>query len=188
MSKQYHTDWELIQACRAGDESAWETLVERYGRLLHYIPLKYGLAKEDANDVVQRTLLIFVESMGSFHAESNVKGWLTTVVKRQAWQYHHKPYRDQPLSDKPLTESTKIEQEIGSFEEAYDTADYLITGLNQLNERCRTLLLKLYFELKTDRPNYKEIAAELNMPEGSVGPTRARCLKKLKTILDRDGR
>lgn len=182
------TDWELVQACREGDQAAWTELVIRYERLVFWVPRKqYGLTEADSADIMQAVFAIMVKSLGSFHAESNVKSWLVTVTRRHTWRVLQKNDRETVLGESDLAETTLIdgvdESEMSAAEQ-WETADWLNTGLYQLNEKCRDLLTALY--LDSNSPSYDDIAEKFSMKVGSIGPTRARCLKKLREILTED--
>lgn len=178
------TDFALIQRCRKGEEAAWNEIYERYRRLLYHIPLRYGMGGDDAAEIVQRTLEIFIESLHVFHEESNIKSWLATVARRQAWRHAEHAKREGVLAEADLGESDLLLNAMGSvtLDENDELAEWLYGGLMGLSEKCRTLLLALYFE--RDDPSYDEISARLSIARGSIGPTRGRCLKKLKQILE----
>ena len=182
------TDWELVQACRDGDQSAWAELIMRYERLVFWIPRKqYGMTETDSADIMQAVFAIMVKSLGSFHAESNVKSWLVTVARRHTWRVLQKNDRETVLGESDLGETTlieRIDESEMSAAERWEVADWLNTGLYQLNEKCRDLLTALY--LDSNSPSYDDIAAKFGMKVGSIGPTRARCLKKLRSILEKD--
>src|SRR5690606_5844315 len=82
----FETDEELLQACRRGDARAWRGILDRYERLLYSIPLNYGLTAEDAADVVQLTLTIFLQKLDELDDASNLAAWLATVARRHSWR------------------------------------------------------------------------------------------------------
>ena len=178
---QVDSDFALIQQCRDGDEAAWQTLYERYRRLLYHIPLRYGMSQDDAAEIVQRTLMILLESLHVFHEESNVKSWLATVARRQAWRYAQQMKKEMVLADGDLMDSDLLVDGAVTLDENDELAEWLYGGLVELPERCRELLLALYFE--HDEANYDEISVRLGIGRGSMGPTRGRCLKKLRQLL-----
>lgn len=177
------SDWELIQACRQKDTSAWQVIIERYERLVLAIPMRYGLTRDDAEDVAQATFTNLFESLKSFHRESNVKAWLVTVAKRNSWRVlaHHD--REQVNSAENLTESALILKLITTDEvQDWTVIERLHAGLNALDERCRNLLAALYFD--PTNLSYDEIAVQFNMARNSVGAIRSRCLKRLRKQFD----
>ncbi len=179
----FDTDEELLQACRRGDARGWHGVLDRYERLLYSIPLNYGLTAEDAADVVQLTLTIFLQKLDELDDASNLAAWLATVARRHSWRRLAQRRREQLGFGADVAEGFDA---IGEGEEQpalvrWELLEWLNQGLNDLDPRCRALLMALY--LSPDAPSYAEVAAELDMAVGSVGPTRARCLEKLRISL-----
>ena len=175
------TDYHLIQACRQGDISAWERLLDKYERLVYSIALNYGLATDDAADVTQTTFTILIQSLESLRDDTHLASWLATVTKRHTWRWlkRHRRERVGPGEDVALSEFTG--DGASNLVERWERADWLFDGLNMLDERCRDLLLSLYFD--PEQPSYAQVAERFDMPVGSIGPTRARCLERLKAYL-----
>ena len=176
------SDWDLIQACKQHDSSAWQTLITRYERLLLSIPFRYGLTQTDAEDVAQGTFINLMESLGSFHVNSNIKAWLVTVAKRNSWRVMEKYDREQVNASEELNESA-LALGLVTIDEPNDwqTLEWLHDGLQTLDERCRLLLIALYFE--PVKLSYVEIAQRFKMAKNSVGAIRTRCLKRLRKNL-----
>ena len=173
-------DLALIQAVRSGDNDAWRTLLERYQRLVFYIANQYGLTSADADELVQMTFMTLLESLHVFHAESNVKSWLGTVANRHAYRFLNRYDRVGVYAEGDLADSALLNEQ-AVVDERGELAEWLHDGLQRLQPRCRDLLFALYFDAAD--PSYEEVAARFQMRVGSVGPTRARCLKKLRAIL-----
>ena len=173
------SDYELIQRCRKGDNRAWEAVLDQYGRLVFSIPLNAGLSPEDAADISQLTFTIFMQSLDKLRDDSRLGSWLATVAKRHSWRLLARRRRERVELDDDL--ASKSQAQAPNLTERWERIEWLTYGLNHIDERCRTLLLALYFD--PQEPSYAEIATDLNISVGSVGPTRARCLKKLKKIL-----
>ena len=174
------SDPQLLQACRNGDERAWAQLLDKYERLVYSIPLNYGLRREDAADIAQMAFTALIQSLDSLDAESNLGGWLATVARRHTWRVlkRHKGEVLDALDGEGIIalmpgKTNEIER--------WELVEWLHKGLLLVGERCRSLLTALYFEAK--EPSYAEIAQRLNMPEGSIGPTRARCLQRMQAML-----
>lgn len=178
----------LILACRAGDRSAWRRVLDRYERLVYSIPLRYGLPREDAADVAQLTFTALIRALDGLPEDSRLGGWLATVSKRHTWRLLERKRRVTPVAGEYLEGADLVETAIslgrGKAEsiEHWELAEYLDSGLLKLGNPCRDLLLALYF--KPESPSYAEISKTLNMPVGSIGPTRARCLKRLRRLLE----
>jgi len=180
------TDRKLIIACRRGDERAWETLIARHERLVFSIARRHGLTAEDAADVTQTVFIILLQSIDRLPDDVNLGGWLTTVTRRHTWRAMTRLGRELPGEKEDVAESTTLlGRQTSNPVDRWETLQAMHESLNRLGGRCQRLLLALYFD--TTEPSYAEVAARLNMPVGSIGPTRARCLTKLKTLLEEDG-
>lgn len=175
------SDWDLIQACRQGDEQAWNYVVDRYKRLVFSIPLTYGLGQNDAADIVQLTFMMFMQGLDGLHKDSHLGGWLATVARRNTWHLINRRRREN-LENGALGEDIILPDETSADEnERWELTTWIHDGLTQLDERCRALLLALYFD--PEQPAYSEVAKHLGLAEGSIGPTRARCLQRLREIM-----
>ena len=178
----------MILACRAGERGAWRRLLDRYERLVFSIPLRYGLPREDAADVAQLTFADLIRALDGLPEDSRLGGWLTTVAKRHTWRLLERKRRVVPVAGEHLEGSEAAENAVslgrGGSEsiEHWELTEYLNSGLSRLGDPCRALLFALYFE--PDSPSYAEISEALNIPVGSIGPTRARCLKRLRRLLE----
>jgi len=179
-------DRKLIIACRRGDERAWETLIARYERLVFSIARRHSLSVDEAADVTQTVFIILLQSIDRLPDDVNLGGWLTTVTRRHTWRALARRGRELPGEKEDVAESATLllgRQTLDSIDR-WEMLQAVHEALNRLSERCRQLLLALYFD--PTEPSYAEVAARLNMPVGSIGPTRARCLAKLKALLEEE--
>jgi RNA polymerase sigma factor (sigma-70 family) len=178
-------DRDLIQRCRRGSVGAWHQVLNRYERLVFSIPLRYGLSWDDAADVAQLTFAALVENMDKLADNSRLGAWLSTVARRNTWRKLERNRREMPSEHLEGTFLAENAVALGKSDadsiEHWELSDWLDTGLSQLGESCRKLLTALYFQ--PELASYAEVAEHLGMPLGSVGPTRARCLKRLKRVL-----
>ncbi len=179
----HRSDQGLIQACRRGDARAWERLLDKYERLVFSIPLNYGLPYEDAADITQLTFTILVQSLDGLREDSRLGAWLATVARRHTWRLLKRSRRESPGEYQDLSESVSLLSKANAESplERWELIEWLNDGLSLLNERCREILLALYFD--PQQPSYAQVAKHLGRPVGSIGPTRARCLQRLKRIL-----
>ena len=184
-------DEQLLAACRRGDEGAWEALVLRYQRLIYAIPRRAGLDEDAAAEIFQDVFTTLLESIENIEQPSRLQAWLVTTAKRKTWRAVGRTKALRPFAS----------EEGGETDEMYDLADegllpdealtrleeqHLVrAALGELGERCRKLLTMLFYQ--PEQPSYTEIAAALGTSEGSIGPTRARCLKKLLEGLKKKG-
>ena len=175
------SDRDLIWACRKGRVEAWQKLLEKYERIVYSVPRRYGLSVDDAADVTQLTFTILVESIDKLPEDSRLGGWLTTVARRHTWRLLE---RNRRLgADKYGTlEDTLVSPAGAGTVESWELAEWLDQGLSKLGGLCRGLLYALY--LDPEQPSYAEAATRFNMAVGSVGPTRMRCLERLRRVMD----
>ena len=170
----------MILACKKGQARAWDRLVAKYERLVFSIPRSYGLSREDAADVSQLTFTILIQSLDSLTEESNVKAWLATVARRHTWRVMEKGRREGTGKGDDVAEVPWLHGN-EKPSERWETIDWLDGGLSKVSGPCQELLKALY--LDEGEPSYAEVSERLGMPMGSIGPTRARCLQRLRAAL-----
>lgn len=170
------TTQQLVAAAIAGDQDAWAALVDRYTNLLWSIARSYRLPEADAADVVQTTWLRLVEHLDRVDDPEKLAGWLATTVRRECLRVVRLSGREaySVLPDIP---------DAGPALDAVLLADErdaaLWSALGQLDDFCRRLLRVL---MADPPPAYAEVSAALDIAIGSIGPTRARCLAKLRRM------
>lgn len=178
----YASDRDLILACRKGERGAWESLLNKYERLVFSVPLNYGLSRDDAADIAQITFTILIQSLDSLDDESRLGAWLATVARRHTWRQMERNRRQSTGREWDVAESAVLLGKSGDQSiERWELLEWLEQGLSSISEPCRKLLLALYFDPR--QPSYAEVADRLVMPVGSIGPTRARCLERLREAL-----
>ena len=164
---------------RQGVPGAIDTLVRLVSPLLWHTARQCGLTSAEAEDVVQQTFLSLVRSKDSVSDPLAVVRWLTVSLRRLAWRERSNSAKrsneeptDEDLPRAPSAEHTAV---------LTDQQRRLWEVVGELNERCRRLLAVIAF---APRPDYAAIAVDLGIPVGSIGPTRGRCLAKLRARLD----
>lgn len=182
------TRWEraagFFARWRDGETRAMDDLVRLMTPVLWHVVRAYGLDHALAQDVVQTTWLTLVRRHETITEPQAVSGWLTTVARREAWRVGKLQRRADPR------ESEYLEPRLPTHESAEHTATQddearrLWAAVALLSERCQHLLRVVAFE---DRPDYARIAQDMAMPVGSIGPTRQRCLGKLRALLEGGG-
>lgn len=180
------SDAELLTACRNGDEGAWETLVQRFQRLIYAIPRRSGLDDTAAAEIFQRTFVRLFENLGRIKQPDRLAAWLVTTAKRETWRMSQAERATIPIPgvDEEGAEQSELPDNSplpGEILLELEQQHVVRTALAALDKRCQTLLRLLYFSAEI--PGYAEIAASLDIKEGSIGPTRARCLEKLRKFL-----
>jgi RNA polymerase sigma factor (sigma-70 family) len=177
-------DPELVGLCLGGDSQAWEALIVRYRRLIYSIPVKFNFTSADSADVFQAVCLKLIEHLHELKDETKVSAWLITTTTRQCIHLRSQRMRESSTDDdfeEPAADSVNVEEIQIQSQEQQSVRD----AVEKLPDRCRHLLELLYFSTKN--PSYEEISETMKMPVASIGPTRARCLEKLRTVLRRRG-
>jgi RNA polymerase sigma factor (sigma-70 family) len=173
----------LFDKYREGDQAKMGDLVRLLTPILWHTARSSRLDSAAAEDVLQTVWLTLVRKSDTITESIAVLQWLVVSTKREAWRVARNQLRFRPED----LESATSEASYGeSIEEAVlrDENDYrLWRHIERLPERCRTLLRVIAF---ADRPDYAELAKALGMPQGSIGPTRGRCLAKLRIALAQD--
>lgn len=160
-------------------------LVRAVTPILWHTVRGYRLDTAAAEDVLQSTWVALVRRAESIHDSRAVLQWLIVTARREAWRVSAEQRRTDPTewAGAELVAPADEQPEPQAVRGAQDSA--LWENVNKLSERCRQLLRVVAF---ADHPDYAEIARSLNMPIGSIGPTRGRCLAKLRLLLDADAR
>jgi len=177
-------DPELVALCLGGDAQAWEALIVRYRRLIYSIPVKFNFSAADGADVFQAVCLKLIEHLHELKDESKVSAWLITTTTRQCIYLRAQRMRE-TSTEEDFTEPAAQDDNVEDIQIQSQEQQTIRDAVEKLPERCQQLLQLLYFETKD--PSYEEIGQSLNMPVASIGPTRARCLEKLRTVLRRKG-
>ena len=183
-------DASLVARCRAGEGAAWTALVQRYQRLVYAIVMRAGLDEHTAADVFQTVFARLLEHLPRLARPDRVQAWIVTTAKREALLLRRQGLRTVSLSadddndgpnpaDALADEASLAEAVLSDLQQLH----VLRLALDRLDTRCRDLLLLLFSD-EEDRLAYDEVARRLNMPVGSIGPTRARCLGKLRLLVD----
>ena len=173
---------QLIRAAAAGDQDAWNELVERFQGLVWATARAHRLTRADAADVAQTVWLRLVENLDRIRDPERLGAWLATTARRECLR-HIRLHGRERLSDEADVFEAPSEGplEVSLLTEERDTA--LWKAFAKLSERCQTLLRLLVSE---DEPSYETIGAALGMPIGAIGPTRMRCLDKLRSYVSVD--
>jgi len=171
--EQRHIDNALIERCIRGDQQAWHDLVNRYQRLVYSIARFLCPSGEDVSDIFQQVWLELFQRLTELRNVEALPAWLSTVTRRRAYALI-RARRAWATIDEETPDRTEGLRQI-------ENEHMIERALDQLPHRCRTLINFLYFEV--DEPSYSEIAAAMGMPEASIGPTRARCLAKLRKLI-----
>lgn len=175
-SRQGRSDAELVVRCIRGDQDAWEQLVRQYERLIYSIALAICRDVEVASDILQQVCLELYQRLDEVRNVESLAAWLATVTRRKTYTHLRSARPTEPIGDDDddLVVSPDL---IANIERQHTLERALAT----LPARSRRLIELLY--LSTEEKSYEEIAVELGIPVASVGPTRIRCLEKLRKFL-----
>jgi RNA polymerase sigma-70 factor (ECF subfamily) len=161
----------LIAGALEHDEDAWRLLVERYVSYIYTIAIRgFGIGGEEAREVVQESLLKVFEGLPGYRGEGEFRAWLRQIVRNCCLGYLH---RRRPTES--LDETLPDPQQKETLEQV-ERAFVLNEAVPGLDEPCRQIISLFFFQ---GRP-YKEIAAALAIPEGTVASRLARCVAKLR--------
>jgi RNA polymerase sigma factor (sigma-70 family) len=178
------TDFDVstsLLAATRGEQRAWDAIVAHYSSLVWAVARGYRLAAPDAADVFQATWLRLVEHQGDIRDGSRLGAWLATTAKHEAIALLRRNSRHVPTADIEglgggPRNTTPVDDRLLRTEE--HTA--LWRAFARLSESCQRLLRVIFAD---PAPSYAETSAALEIPVGSIGPTRARCLASLHTLL-----
>lgn len=184
-------DTELVARCRQGDAQAWRLLVHRYQRLIYTVARRAGLDDDGCAEVFQATFVKLHAHLAQIEQPERLQAWLVTTARREMLTLVREARRhvrlatsgdaDEPAAD--AIDQIPDGQLLPPDElERLQLADRVQRALKKLDTRSRDFLVCLFMR---DPPmGYEELAQHFDMAPGSVGPTRARCLAKLRQAME----
>ena len=172
----------LLRRAANGDPRAWQGLVNRYGRLIWSITRDFKLGESDAADVFQTTWMRLIEHIDRIEHADRVGSWLAATARNECLRSlavrkklvlaHEDDSFDSPARHEPEVDEALLAAERAAVVREAET---------QLPWRWQRLMQMLM----ADPPaSYAEISDELRLPVGSIGPTRGRCLARLRVLLE----
>jgi RNA polymerase sigma factor (sigma-70 family) len=171
---------ELLIRAANGERGAWDALVDRFGHMVWSVARGFRLDDASAKDVSQTVWLKLIENIDSIHDPERLPGWLATTCRREALRVSRGQDRDVPTEfeydvedPSPSLEETLIDDEDHRF---------VVEAFKSLDDVCQQLLRLMVIEPVL---SYEEISEVTGRPIGSLGPTRARCLDKLRSATSR---
>jgi RNA polymerase sigma factor (sigma-70 family) len=176
-----------VKAAAAGDQRAWDLLVDRFAGLVWAICREHRLSDSDAADTVQLTWLRLLENLGRIRDPQRLAGWLATTCRRECLAVLRKSKTTIPTADDLLDVvmggSGAADQPVLATEQRA----ILWQAFARLSDWCQRVLRALILDAEDGPPSYRLVAAQLQTPVGGLGPTRARCLSQLRKLLDSSG-
>jgi RNA polymerase sigma factor (sigma-70 family) len=179
------SDEELIARCLEKDAEAWEVLVRRYQRLIASVTFKFGLSGTDAPDVFQSVCMALFQNLAGLKDQAKLSSWLITVCVRECWKLRERKRAAELREVTEWRESGNghdvsppaVEEDMLAFERQ----QIVRRAVELLPLQCRRLIEYLFYH--ESPATYAEISRSFGIPIASIGPTRGRCLAKLKTNL-----
>lgn len=181
---------ELVVGCRAGDQAAWAALVQRFQRLVYAVVCRMGLDEHDAADVFQTVFERLNKHLPTLKDPSKLRAWVVTTAKREALLHRQRARRmvsmtmadDEDSAGTPewdlADDALRPEQSLSHLQQL----DRLRHAIDSLDPRARSLVEMLFCD-EDERLPYEDIARQLGMAVGSLGPTRQRVLERLRRSL-----
>jgi RNA polymerase sigma factor (sigma-70 family) len=164
---------DLVAAAKDGDQQAWDALIERYAPLIWSICRRYRLSQADAEDVGQSIWLRLVGQLDKIREPAALAGWLNTSTRRECQRVRSRAVAFALDADHVRDERASAEQELLTAER-HAALREAFTQLPPDGQQLIALLI-------ADPPlPYAEISARLGIPVGSIGPTRGRCLDRMR--------
>jgi len=171
----------LVTAAGSGDQAAWDQLVARYSSLLWSVARGYRLGGADAADAIQTTWLRLVEHLHRIEDPERLAGWLVTTLRRECLRLIRRSGRERPMDDDAMPDVPDDSDPLDSGLLLAERDAALWRTFEAMPPRCQRLLRVL---MASPPPSYADVSAALDMPVGSIGPTRQRCLDHLRKLVD----
>ncbi len=181
-------DVDLIARCRARDGAAWTALVQRYQKVVYGVALRAGLDADEAADVFQTVFLRLYQHLNGITEPARLRSWIIVTAQREAWLRRRRLERQAARGGDVLEDKADGDTQFMPFADGpevsvahWEQVAQVTQAFELLNERCQQLLRALFVD---EVNGYGEVAERLNMPIGSIGPTRARCLARLREMVE----
>jgi RNA polymerase sigma factor (sigma-70 family) len=172
----------VLAEAATGDQYAWDCLVSRYTKLVWSAVRSYRLDAADAADAVQTTWLRLVEHLDRLEDPERLAGWLVTTVRRECLRILRRQSRETPHApDASVLDSPDPAEPVDSGRIRADRDAQLWAAFERLPDRCQQLLRVL---MSSPSPSYGTVSQALSIPVGSIGSARARCLARLRMLLN----
>lgn len=166
----------LAYAVVQGDERAWQNLVGQLDRVLRGVVRRYRLSPADVDDVVQTTWLRALDHLDRIHDHGAIAGWLVVTARREAMRTLQRGVREVLVDDAgALDQAEATGPDAVAIQRERDLA--VQRAVERLAGRQRALLASM---LASPAPSYEQLSVQLDMPVGSIGPTRDRALARLR--------
>jgi RNA polymerase sigma factor (sigma-70 family) len=170
------TDAELVARCRAGDQTAWNELVERFSRYVYAIAVQaFRLPQHDAEDVFQEVFARVYEHLDRLRSDDALRPWIAQLTRRLCIDRLRSSGRE-AAADPETLEPKGYDDTLAQLDEAMT----LRAGLDEVGEACRDILDRFFCRDES----YRAIGDALELPAGTIASRISRCLTKLRTVLE----
>jgi RNA polymerase sigma factor (sigma-70 family) len=170
------TDAQIVTRCRAGDEAAWNELVERFSRYVYAICVQaFRLAPADAEDVFQEVFARVYEHLDRLRSDEAVRPWIAQLTRRLCIDYLRASGREGPV-DPDTLEPLDVDETVARLDEAMTVR----AGLEAVGEPCSEILDRFFCRDES----YRAIGEALSLPAGTIASRISRCLAKLRGELE----
>ncbi|MHC4426987.1 MAG: RNA polymerase sigma factor [Planctomycetota bacterium] len=166
-----------MAACVSGDEAAWKEFVSRYGQLVYSIPHRYGLDTDACEDIFQEVFSILIRQLSGIRRRSGLPKWFITTTHRVCRDW----FRQARRQAGGVPRFAKAEAPPPDLVLHWERQQVVRQALRRLGGRCEELLTALYANQGTAK--YEDVAKQIGVPIGSIGPMRARCLQRLMELV-----
>ena len=180
-------DARLVRECIRGSDEAWAALLDKYKNLIFSIPIKQGMARDDAAEIFQRVCLLLLAELKHLRQPAALPMWLIRVTTHEClrWRRQEQPYAGREPGDAQFAlardEAPVPDEMLARLREEQMLREAVVA----LSPRCRQLVEMLFFE-NPARP-YQEVARSLGLATGSIAFIRSRCLTRLRRQLEKMG-
>lgn len=165
---------QLVRRAADGEQAAWDRIVERYAPLVWAVCRRHRLSSADAEDVGATVWLRLVERLGTLREPAALPGWIASTTRNECLGFLRSHKRQVPVEDIEVPDQAPASDEWLLTQERHIA---LRAAFRELPERCKRLVSMLFSDPPTP---YAQIAAQVGIPIGSIGPTRLRCLNLLR--------
>jgi RNA polymerase sigma factor (sigma-70 family) len=179
------SDARLVRECLEGNQQAWNSLIERYKRLIYSIPYKYRASPEDCADIFQSVCLELYSELGKLRKVESLKSWIISVTVHKCfhWKRQQRGNVELDAMEQEQVDDTAVAAPELLIE--VEQEQLVREAIRKLKPRCAEMIRMLFYE-HPPLP-YNEVAERLGLATGSIGFIRGRCLKQLEKALVESG-
>jgi RNA polymerase sigma factor (sigma-70 family) len=177
----------LVAGCRNGDEKDWSELMERLAPVIFSVSYRFRLSREESFDVFGKVSLLLLENLPNLRDSDRIFGYVSTIAYHEATAIKAKSNLlrlklSEQMQDKYMT--VQNTDAFFNFEIENDLK-IMARAFAGISRKCQTLLRMLFVD--NEEASYQAISQRMGMPVSSIGPTRGRCLEKLKRKMIEEG-